>query len=617
MTNSHVRAFAAGLVGILLSVPALAQSITVEPYAAAEVVRWIPTAQGGGEARRLLAFDADADLMQDLAVVWSNGEMTFAYAPEIVDSILPCPTNAVRDAASIPARFAPAAAAGGDGLLVAEAQGLVYVHLAPEPTTPHRSASSLVRQSVTAPAPWHEAVGLHVHATDAQCYVLALAADRHEIRFGTWLAGTITELGTVVAAGNVQQLLLVDFLHDGVLHLAARTNTGLQVWNLAGGAPTTFAAPLIHWHGAMTTVRDGNTTQIAWAVLDASNWRLRTVLGPTLLQDTPIVVPPGLAPRFRIVGLNPTPSDIPDRDALVLHQNSGPWHLVFERNGAAFETRAAVGAPGTTFNVDNCASVVADLNRDGRADVATVLTSGHLLQLQTSVTSLAAAAPGPALLESIDLVADKGALVALGGVPESTVLHLAIELPASLGPFSDLRNTTNLAVHVVAWPQPVTNPAGPQTGPTPGNGFGPMPTQAPVANHLFVWQPGAPFRRRVYVPLRAVADTWDNRTQYYLMLRVVRLGYAPSPGSTVAPPLVWASAPQLIGYAAEDANAAFMQAIAVVVDPPPSQQGPVDPVPVSEPRNVGAIVHRKRPQPPPVVLPLPTPGAPVVVTPNQ
>lgn len=579
----------------------LAQSAAPDPvaYPVPDLRRQIPANLGSGEAVRLVAFDADSDLITDFAIKWSSGEVTFAYAPETLGSFVAAPTSDVRDICRIPRAFAPSAVPGRDALLVADAAGLGCLSLAPN------APGNLQRLPVVAPTAWHASLRLETHVANQQCLVLGLSPDRRELRVGAWNAGSITHLGAVATTQDIQQFLVVDFLQNGNPCIAARTTHSLEVWTLAGTPLFSSAAPTAHTSGALVSYRDGGMENLAWACVHGPTWRLRTFQGPNPLQDTQITyesASESLPPRFRMVGISATNLGSSSVDSLLLHQNTRPWHVVMTKDAAGqFVSTGAVEAPDTTLNVDNCPSLCLDLDHDGVMDVASVLTSQHCLQFQLGMTTTvqtqtAPAAPtGPAtdyLPQPCELVAS------VNGSTVLDVLRLPVRVP------STLQTTANLGVQVVAWPQHVGNPGGPV--------FNASPVGAPVQNIVFpVPSTGGINSLQIVLPLPLpVVGPWTPHDQYYYMVRVLQFG-APLVVGTSPPDPVWTSTPQMVGMVAREPfrlaeDDDFMLSISSPSPPPDVRVR-------AEPREVGIMLKPLRISPPASTLVVPAAGQGTVV----
>lgn len=578
----------------------LAQSAVQDPvpYPVPDLRRQIPANMGSGEAVRLVEFDADCDLISDFAIKWSGGEVTFAYAPEILSSFVAAPTSLARDICRIPRAFAPAAVPGRDGLLVADAAGLGHISLSPN------APGNLQRLPVVAPTAWHESLRLETYVANQQCLVLGLSPDKRELRVGTWNAGSITHLAAVATTHDIQQFLAVDFLQNGTPCLAARTTHSMEVWTLAGTPLFSSAAPTAHTLGSLVSYRDGAQENLAWAVVNGPTWRLRTFQGPNPLQDTQITyesATQSLPPRFRLVGLSSASLGAGSTSCLLLHQNTMPWHIVMAKDSTGqFVATGAVEAPDTTLNVDNCPSLCLDLDHDGVMDVASVLTSQHCLQFQLGMTTTVQtqAAPAAPTGAAPDYLPQACELVASPGNSVLDILRLRVQVP------STLQTTANLGVQVVAWPQYVANPPGPN--------FHASPAGAPIRNLVFpVPATGGINSLQIVLPLPLpVVGPWAPNDQYYLMVRVLRFATPLVIGGPPPDP-VWTSTPQMVGMVAHEpyriaTDDDFMASISTPSTPPDVRIR-------AEPREVGIMLKPARISPPASTLVVPAAGQGTVV----
>lgn len=601
----------AGFAVVLSCSSLLAQIETVSILP--DIVRSIPPAFGTGEVKRIVAFDCDADLVQDFAVLWSGGQVILTYAIENIGAMWPCQVDQARDVTRIAAPFAPPQATGGDGLLVADAAGLGFLYFGPGPAGTY---NTMLRTSLGVPSlSWHASTKLesYVLGDNQACYLAALDPNSHTIRIGDIGGGSIHGLTEVTANATVQQMLFVDFLQNGVLHLVARTNAGLQVWDLAGNLVVTAPATTPHWNGAICTVRNGTETEVAWAAVTSSNWNLRRVYqsasGIAATAGSPIAVLPGQPLRFRVVGLSALPVASSTQDGLLLEQNTfaASLRLVRDDMGSVdaaddvFVTQAEVPTPAFTPNTDNCASVVVDTNRDGAAEIATVRSQ----PLTFTIAAATSTQPYP----SFNLIGSESRIVRTSG---SVHLSLGITMPSTYGTHTNLPTTPNMAVQVTAWPQKIGAPHDGSKLNIPAF----LPSQCGTAtnNAYYLWPLGSTARNFTVNLGLDPADWQAGKAQAYLSVRLVQFTSAPQ--GTVPKPIAWASETQMIGLSAQGSEP-FM--IAVCADPVwetmtvPHGDPPGGPPGSGEPRDVGTGVIRGRPKPPPEVQPVPPPSSPIVV----
>src|SRR5436190_23905781 len=69
----------------------------VVPFALPDLRVPIPPSLGSGAAAlRLVDCDLDGDMLRDECILWSNGEVTLAYAPEVLSSFAAFPSTGAR-----------------------------------------------------------------------------------------------------------------------------------------------------------------------------------------------------------------------------------------------------------------------------------------------------------------------------------------------------------------------------------------------------------------------------------------------------------------------------------------------------------------------------------------
>jgi hypothetical protein len=407
----------------------------------------------------------------------------------------------------------------------------------------------------------------------------------------------------MLATANVRQMVMVDFLQNSQLSIAARTVTGLHLWSVTGGPPATFLAPTAHPFGALTTFRAGGTQQLAWVALSNQTWRLRTLLGAQM--EDRLITYPGLTDRFRLVGINTIPAAPGGTDELLVYQNTLPWHLRLSpfTLPTPFTVTSVIDSPGTTMNVDNCPSVCVDFNHDGIMDVATALTSLHCLQFQPT-SAIAALGGGTVADDFLNSTCQMTASVAAGALD---TLNLWVNA-------ADFASMENLAVQVVAWPQPVGNPEaapynpGPMGAPTVNVLF-PLKDLSPGTHPINMLQPVLPVRLRT-----STAVAWRPEEQFFMMMRFVRCAGPIQAGTN--PTVIWTHEPQMLGLVASEGQSpwgfvGYMNSVSTPTPPP------VTTIMSAEPRNVGLLVKPRRAKTPASTVPVPAPGAATVVIPSQ
>lgn len=519
-----------------------------------------PSLGSGAAALRLVDCDLDGDMLRDECILWSNGEVTLAYAPEVLSSFAAFPSTGARDIARVPGDHSPPVHTERDGILVLDSAGLGYVTLVASTAT----ASGLQRTNVTATAAWHELVRVEVAPLGTDCWLLGLAADKRTVRVGSLTGTTVNDLGTVVASDDVQQMLLV--AHPGLAEprIVARTIAGVQMWSASGQPQASLTSPTSSAFGAITAFSGPNDTHIAWLALSGQHWRLRTLVGPAMATDFELSFASAveqLPGRFRPTGLDVLPNAFGGFDGLVLYQNTRPWHVVLEPDAAnGFAPLCGIEVPGLTMNVDNCPSVLVDLDRDPFGDVATVLTSMHCLQFARRVPLLANNIEQLGLLPSpdeYDYLAGDCQAVASNAALDQLDLRFLVPL--------EFRGETGRKVQVVAWPQPVANPS--------ASPYGAGDLGAPLQQYLYsLPDTNAPeFVLRFPVRLGPAPESaWDTHRQAVLLLRILKVDATGDDGIHVT----WSTPPQLVGFVAGEGepgwehSLGFMELVSGDTNPP-------------------------------------------------
>lgn len=564
----------------------------------------VPQAATSGPPLQLLDFDADADLIRDFAIRWTNGNVTFCYGPEVCASCVDAPVTGARSLARLRGTFAPAAAQGRDGFLVADDAGIGFVALT-------LTGDVLQRHTVTAPTAWLAAVKLTVTEHLGVPWLLALDPDLRTVRLGQIVGGAITEVGTVLAADDVQQILTYDPWSDGNVRIAVRTRSALQTWLADGTVEAAIPAPTAHWQGGLTAFTDGPVRRLAWVVLTGNTWLLRICQGPAILHQTDISAP-GLVPnRFRMVAVDAFPCPGSGTDALLVQQNSTPNQLLMTANASGeFAVHAGFAQPGTAFNVDNCAGCCMDFDRDGAVDWVAMMASTQVLQVIGGISyavQTPAAAPTPPSPPMVDYLpyppATTGELrfptLISPALPNQPAYQMPLwfQTPPSLPTQSPF-----VYVQAILWHQRVGQPtvAGstdydPVTSPVQHNlfpiGSGGTLTAHPVLP--FAWNPPSPS-----------SSFWLPNDHYYLMLRVVGLSAAAgSPSATMQ----WSTQPVMYGIVVDTGPLGYspscLNFINPYCDPDPPQRLPVR----GGTREVGVLLKPRRLAPPSSTAIVPAP----------
>jgi hypothetical protein len=569
----------------------------------------IPANLGGGEALRLVDCDLDGDLLRDQCILWQNGDVTLAYAPEVLSSFTAMPVEAARDIARMPAAFALPAHAGRDALVVADAAGLGYVTFAASASVP--GASSLHRTAITASSAWQASHRLEITPIGTTCCVLGLAADKRTVRLGQWTGAQIVDLATVTTDSDVRQMLLVSTPEEPLARIVVRTVDGLRMWSADGQSLANHLAPTPNAFGALTAFRHDAETRVAWLALSGQTWRLRTLrllAGTTFESDVQLgfqTAVETLPSRFRPTGLNALPGAFLGQDGLVLHQNTRPWHVVLEADPeVGFAPMCGIEVPGLTMNVDNCPSVLMDLDRDGQPDVATVLSQLHCLQFALRVPLVADNAGQPSPLPPItdyDYLGETcEAVYGSQGVLDE--LDLPFVVP------QDFLTRQNRKVQVVAWPQHVGSPT---EEPYLASDLG-----APLHHYLYTLPDGPTPTFTLRFPMQlgpAAASPWETHRQAFLMLRIVEVNSSGPDGIQV----VWSSPPQLVGFVASDdtlpmwqVSQGFMQSLTSQQDPPRTH------VRSPDSRQIGVLFKPLRIRLPSSTVTTPSPAGATTATPQ-
>ncbi|MGE3172462.1 MAG: hypothetical protein AB7O97_07520 [Planctomycetota bacterium] len=584
----------------------LAQTAPIVPIlTGSPIQRAIPPGLGGGSIREVTAFDPEADLLRDLAIRWSNGDVTLCHAPEVLSSFAAAPVQGIDDLARLPAAAAAANGLGArDALLVADGTALFALVYDPDAYGSPTNPTGFVATPVASTAAWQQVVRIEVRHAEGICWLLGLAADRITVHIGMLQGGAVTAVGIAVAGDVVQDTLLLERGDDGLPMVAVRTNTGLELRSPGGYllCPP-IAAPTHGALGTMCSLEAGGGQQLAWVAQDGSDWRLRVYAGTLQQQDEPMVIAGPTPTRFHPITLGAIPLTGSDDDGLVLHHDTSTTQTVFVREaGGHYAMAGALTFPGVTYGVDGGRAAFADFDHDDEIDLAAALDSQRVVQIARIPNPLIAEAGGPSgSTIAIDLLPTDCLFTSShlqGGTGTNDIVRLLVGIPGDLPVALE-----DLEVHVVAWPQVVHCPTGACGG--TGDPFDYEPPGVPVANAVFDLKDpvtGQYLTTPIFdlqLPEPPGGD-WSPEQHHYFMLRLIQRSQSGA--------LVWSSPAQMVGLLAGTSLPppvhAFMNSISVPTAHPVIQVGG------GENRNVGVIHKPIRIDPPPSsVKPPPPPAA--------
>ncbi len=579
---------------------ALLAQIPIEPVLVAQPPSpercRIPTELGAGNASRMVDFDPDGDLLHDLAILWSSGEVTYGHAPEVMSAFVACPVPPAVDIERIPAVYAMADTTAHDGLLVATGDLLLYLTYDPDQARTAPATRGFTVSPVVAGAAWQQAVHIVAAVVGESCWIAALAADRLTVSVGRWTPTGIVDTGTFVAGDMVRQLLFVDPDHSLVAQLAVRTDSTLEFRETTGAAVCApIAATTASWMGQIAKVDVGAQQHVAWLARTGLEWELRVHHRATQLQCSPISVPEHVPPRFRPIGLHGVPTGNGGPDALVLSQNTTPWQLQLTRSPAGiYEPRVVFEVPDMTYPVDRCAPLLHDLDNDGRTDYTIVLSSQHCVQIDRRMP-----VPPPPGAESLPPFESEPDLLpvdcfmsqSLGGQIDDTI-ELRLQVPG------DYLGIEGLEAQVVAWPHRIADPTSTvEVNP-------PVEEAKPNVFYDLASSSGTVIERPVLKLTLTPEDApWEANDHYYFMVRFVvrtqdEIAWS-SPAAVYAfvTPASWVSVPS-----------ATLNYVRTIVEP----QDPPRVVVRGTNRNVGVILKPLRVNPPNSSVKVPNSGSSTV-----
>lgn len=588
------------ILSALLSTATLGAQISVgqpilQTQTLQQIRRLLPAELGGGSAQRAIRFDPDGDLLHDVAMLWSGGQVVFSYAPEIMSAFVALPIVNATGIARVPAASLPAPIGDGDHLLVATAGGLFGVRFRALAVGSTAEPTGFSMTPIAAAPHWHQVSTVETYWDGSDCWVFGVEGDQLTVRIGLLVHGGIVDVGGTVAAAPVRQVLPVVEAGANPFTIVARTDAGLEFWNGAGGTATPpLAADTASPLGGITAVHQGGDKRLAWLMQSGCHWRLSIVSHGVVLQTVPVAAPPAVPGRFRPTGLYAITLPSGD-DALVVGQNTTVHQLVLtvDSQTGIWQPTCSFAFTGMTANVDDCPPIVEDFNNDGHVDYATVLTSQHALQIDTGLPIVIANAVhgAPLVADTVDLLPHACTLSA-GVLPDDTLtLYAAI-------PFA-YATTPNLFVQVVAWPQTVQQPAG-GTG-----GYLPQPITGASRHLLFPVSDQTGLSPMLPIRLDDPANgAWSPTRHYYFLVRLVSkvdgVVISASPAQFVAMVANFGSAPTYPGT---------LNYLASISTYGPGGGGGGGGVGVQgSNRNVGVVQKPDRIDPPNTTLKPPAPG---------
>jgi len=585
-------------------------AITPLPVAPSQtpIHRVIPADLGSGSIQRIVKFDPDADLLHDLAILWSGGVLALCYSPEVLPSFAAAPVSGVTDMARVPAAAALAANMGPRDLLLL-ANGTSLSRLGYDPAfiaNPGNPAGVFTLPVNSSPA-WQSVVRLEVcyDAASSNCWVVGLASDLVTVRIGKLVVGELSLTSSVVAAAPVKEMLMMARGNGGQPQVVARTTQGIQMWTPAGAVLGTFAAPTAGPLGAICCLGNGTLQRLAWVALDGIHWRLRIYDAAVLHQDVQLVIAGSAPERFRLVNIGAMRLDGGLPDALVVYQNTTVYQTVLMSDTAGDYVPAyTLEFQEVTGNIDNCPALFDDMNNDGRADLTAALQSHHCVKIQGIMPKVfplpgGSSAMGPPDAIDFDLLPHECSFGWSGMMEEEDdIIQLYAEVPVDYA-------QANLLAHVVTWHQFVADPRG---GGSTSGPFGYEDVQIRT-NDLFNLQPstGALTRPILEVDLPLQGLSWIPQHHYYFMLRLIRRNTSGA--------IIWTSPVQITGLIAgphlemEDRN--FMHSICA-----PSPPGNIE-IHGGTNRAPGVFLKPFTMDPPPSSVKVPSPPSGTPTTPNN
>lgn len=556
-----------------------------------QVRRDIPPELSAGNARRLVRFDPDGDLLHDLAILWSSGEVTYGNAPEVMTAFVRCPLPLAKDIERVPAAHAMTGTTGHDGLLVATGASLVYLTYDPELARVSPATDGFTVSPVVADGGWQVAVGLVTRVIGGTCWIAALDDERHDVLVGRWTPNGIVDTVAFTASSVVQEMVFLNLDNTPTPQIALRTQAALEFWETTG-VPVCppVAAPVPLSVGAIAVVRDGGQEHIAWLSYSGTQWLLRLQHGANELDAPEPVSVEGYVPtRFRPIGLHSIPGN-GGPDVLVLSQNTTPWQIMMTKApGGVYKPHLVFEAPGISYPADTCAPLLHDMNNDEQPDYTIVLDSQHCVQIDLNLPTpplggvqILALAGGPP-----DLLPVECRMSQSNGGPEDDTIDLRVEVPSAH------MSRPLLEAQVVAWPHRITDPT--------STSLNNPPVGAAQANLMFDLSPQGTLLDRplLKVTLMPVDAPWEANDHYYLMLRFVER----SQGA-----IVWSSPATMVAFVAHDGtgvvNPEMLNYVHEIIVP---QNPPTVPVRGNN-RNVGVILKALRVNPPNSTIKVPNSG---------
>jgi hypothetical protein len=377
-------------------------------------------------------------------------------------------------------------------------------------------------------APWAEARELQALREDGVPIVLGIAADRMSIRTlvdlgAGWVPGPNLSIGE-----PIEDMVLLDFFAGGLPEIAALGYSGVYVLEQSGSIEAFFPSEGTS-SGEIERVR-GDEDRLAWATLDGDGSWVLQVLGQSSTEDPlslalPIVVGQAAEP-LDVAAMTSGDLDGDGYEDLVLtdyvsHRAVLLWNRVLPN--ATFATSAIgtdhvllhVRTPATLPGTGNdCAPLVADLDGDGRQDIAFGLDTTSEVVLFLSVPNPSAPAVA-AILSNGSVVPATTYYNEAGCLPPSTnsctegVLNLAFNLTQQLADTYDY-------VEVIVWRQPVE-----------GGDLEPLSISHTL--HPFYGTPPRDPHQWIQVPIPETWVVWPAGQHYWVRTRFCRADVVPDP----------------------------------------------------------------------------------------